>query len=75
MAVDSIIWAFLTSIFQLGSVNKNLSRTSEDVKIERLLYIISASTYSLPLLRQGGFGGSCFLLLKATEHVKQPPTH
>lgn len=22
MAVDSIIWAFLTSIFQLGSVNK-----------------------------------------------------
>ena len=54
---------------------KDLSRTSEDMQIERSIYIISASTYSLPLLRQRDFGHGCFLLLKATEHVKQPPTH
>lgn len=61
---------FLALQFPVGTVNKNPRRTPEDIKIERLGCYFCLYVPSL-YLQQEDFGSSCFLLLRAMDHVKQ----
>ena len=74
MAVDSIIWAFLTSIFQLGSVNKRSQQNIRGRENRKITIYYFCLHLFPPSTQAGGFWRQ--LLSPAESHrICQAASH